>query len=51
MKDKMTYFDETFRDIDAFYKRLTERMFKQMEEIEKAIQSGRLQGEWDVRPI
>ena len=47
----MTYFDETFRDIDAFYKKLTERMFKQMEEIDKAIQSGRLQGEWDVRPI
>jgi HSP20 family protein len=47
----MTYFDETFRDIDAFYKKLTERMFKQMEEIDKAIRSGRLQGEWDVRPI
>jgi len=47
----MTYFDETFRDIDAFYKKLTERMFRQMEEIGKAIQSGRLQGEWDVRPI
>ena len=47
----MTYFDETFRDIDAFYKKLTERMFRQMEEIDKAIQSGRLQGEWDVRPI
>jgi HSP20 family protein len=47
----MTYFDETFRDIDAFYKKLTERMFRQMEEIDKAIQSGRLKGEWDVRPI
>jgi HSP20 family protein len=47
----MTYFDETFRDIDAFYKKLTEKMFRQMEEIDKAIKSGRLQGEWDVRPI
>ena len=47
----MTYFDETFRDIDAFYKKLSEKMFRQMEEIDKAIQSGRLQGEWDVRPI
>ena len=46
----MTHF-ETFRDIDAFYKKLTEKMFRQMEEIDKAIQSGRLQGEWDVRPI
>lgn len=47
----MTYFDDVFRDIDAYYKRLTERMFRQMEEIDKAIQSGRLQGEWDVKPI
>jgi len=47
----MTYFDEPFRDIDAFYKKLTEKMFRQMEEIDKAIQSGNLQGEWDVRPI
>ena len=47
----MAYFDETFRDIDAFYKKLTEKMFRQMEEIDKAIQSGRLQGEWDVRHI
>ena len=47
----MTHFYETFRDIDAFYKKLTEKMFRQMEEIDKAIKSGRLQGEWDVRPI
>jgi len=47
----MTYFDETFRDIDAFYKKLTERMFRQMEEIDKAVQSGELQGKWDVKPI
>ncbi len=47
----MTYFDDVFRDIDAYYKKLTERMFKQMEELDKAIQSGRLQGEWEVKPI
>lgn len=47
----MTYFDEILRDVDAFYKRLTERMFKQMQEIDRAIKSGRLQGDWDVRPI
>ena len=47
----MTYFDDAFRDIDAFYRKITERMSREMEEIDKAIQSGRLQGEWDVRPI
>lgn len=47
----MTYFDDSSRDINAFYRKLTERMFRQMEEIDKAIQHGRLQGEWDVRPI
>ncbi len=47
----MTYFDDAFHDIDAFYKKLTERMFRQMEELDKAIQSARLQGEWDVKPI
>ena len=47
----MTYFDDAFRDIDAFYRKLAERMFRDMEEIDKAIQSGRLQGEWDVKPI
>jgi len=26
-------------------------MFKEMEEIEKAIRSGKLQGEWEVKPI
>jgi HSP20 family protein len=47
----MTYFDEILRDMDTFYKRLTERMFKQMQEIDEAIKSGRLQGDWDIKPI
>ncbi|MFQ5758460.1 MAG: Hsp20/alpha crystallin family protein [Candidatus Bathyarchaeia archaeon] len=47
----MTYFDDAFHDIDAFYRKLAERMFREMEEIDKAVRSGRLQGEWDVRPI
>ena len=47
----MTYFDNAFRDIDALYRKLAERMFRQMEEIDEAVRSGRLQGEWDVRPI
>jgi len=44
-------FDEIFRDADSYFKKLSERMFKEMEEIEKAIRSGKLQGEWEVKPI
>jgi len=47
----MAYFDEVFRDTDPYFRKLAERMFKEMEEIEKAIRSGELQGEWDVKPI
>ncbi len=47
----MAYFDEFLRDADSHFKKLSERMFKEMEEIEKAIRSGRLQGEWEVKPI
>jgi len=47
----MSYFDEIFRDTDPYFRKLAERMFKEMDEIEKAIKSGKLQGEWDVRPI
>jgi HSP20 family protein len=47
----VTDFDEIFRDTDSYFKKLSERMFKEMEEIEKAIRSGKLQGEWEVKPI
>jgi len=47
----VTDFDEIFRDPDSYFKKLSERMFKEMEEIEKAIKSGKLQGEWEVKPI
>ena len=47
----MTDFDEIFRDKDSYFKKLSERMLKEMEEIEKAIRSGKLQGEWEVKPI
>jgi len=47
----MTDFDEIFRDTDSYFKKLSERMFKEMEEIEKAVRSGNLQGEWEVKPI
>ncbi|KPV64180.1 MAG: hypothetical protein AOA66_0360 [Candidatus Bathyarchaeota archaeon BA2] len=47
----MADFDEIFRDTDSYFKKLSERMFKEIEEIEKAIRSGKLQGEWEVKPI
>jgi HSP20 family molecular chaperone IbpA len=43
--------DEVFRDIDSFYKRMMKHMFKEMENFEKAVRSGKLKGTWDVKPI
>jgi len=47
----MSDHDDAFSDMDSYFKKLTERMFKEMEEFEKAIRSGKLQGEWEVKPI
>jgi len=47
----LSYFDEAFRDIDSFYKRLVKEMFREMEKIEGAIRSGRLEGDWEIKPI
>jgi len=47
----VTDFDEFFRNPDSYFKKFTARMLKEMEEIEKAIKSGKLQGEWEVKPI
>jgi HSP20 family protein len=49
--ENVSYFEDIFRDIEDFHKKLTERMFKEMGEIEKRIRSGELEGEWDVKPI
>jgi len=47
----VSYFEDIFRDMELFHKKLTERMFKEMEEIERQVRSGELEGEWDVKPI
>jgi len=47
----VTDFDEIFGNKDSYFKKLSKRMLKEMEEIEKAIKSGKLQGEWEVKPI
>jgi len=43
--------DEIFRDIDSFYKRLMKRMFHEVRDFERAVNSGQLKGQWDVKPI
>ncbi len=45
------YDDEIFRDIDSFYRRLMQRMFHDVQDFERAVKSGRLKGQWDVKPI
>jgi len=44
-------FEDIFHDVDDFYKKLTKKMFKEMEDIEEALRSGKLEGEWDIKPI
>lgn len=47
----MSDFGDIIDDMDTFYKKLTEKMFKQIEEIDKSVKSGRLQGDWEIKPI
>jgi len=47
----MSGHDDVFSDVDSYFKKLAERMFKEMEEFEKAIRSGKLRGGWEVKPI
>jgi HSP20 family protein len=44
-------FKDIFEDMDEFYQRLTKKAFKNMKDIEEAIRSGKLEGEWDIKPI
>jgi len=44
-------FREIFDDVDKMYQRFAKKMFKEMEDIEEAIKSGKLDGEWDIKPI
>jgi len=42
---------DIFDDVDKMYERFAKKMFKEMEDIEEAIKSGKLEGEWDIKPI
>lgn len=43
----MAYFD----DMDKYFKKIVERMFKDMAEFDEAVKSGKMQGEWNIKPI
>lgn len=49
----MNYFeyDDFFRDSDSFHNRLMQSISKEMEYLEEAIKSGKLKGNWEIRPI
>ena len=47
----MAYFDEVFRDMELFRKKLMESMLREFDDIERQVRSGKLEGEWDVKPI
>ena len=43
----MAYFDE----MDSYFRKIIERMFREMAQFDEAIRNGRQQGKWNVRPI
>ena len=47
----MSDFEDIFDDSDDFFKKLAKRMFREMEEMQRAIKSGELRGEWDIKQI
>jgi HSP20 family molecular chaperone IbpA len=49
--DSFFNFDDLFVDFDNFGKRFMERIQKEIDETEKAIKSGELKGNWDVKKI
>ena len=47
----MDYFDEIFFDMGHFQKNFLEKMRKEMEAINKAVATGELKGNWDIKEI
>jgi len=43
----MAYFD----DIEPYFKKIIDRMLREMAEFDEAMKSGKMQGEWNIRPI
>jgi len=44
-------FEDIFHDAENFHRRLLKKMFREMDDIEEAIRSSKLEGEWDIKPI
>ncbi len=44
-------YEDIFQDAKNFHRRLLKKMFNEMDDIEEAIKSGKLEGEWDIKPI
>ena len=44
-------FQDIFDDVDKMYQRFAKKMLKDIEDIEEAIKSGKLEGDWDIKPI
>lgn len=44
-------FEDAFGDADNFHRKIMKKMFKEIEDIEEAIKTSKLEGEWDIKPI
>ena len=47
----MDYFDQVFRDMELFQRNFIERINKEMEVLNEAVEKGELKGNWDVKEI
>jgi len=44
-------FQDIFDDVDKMYQRFAKKMVREMKDFEEAIKSGKIGGEWDIKPI
>jgi HSP20 family protein len=44
-------FEDWFDSADNFQRKIMKKMFREIEDIEEAIKTGKLEGEWDIKPI
>lgn len=44
-------FEEIVREMEAFQRRVMETMFSDFEDLGKRLETGELQGEWQIKPI
>jgi len=44
-------FQDIFDDVDKMYERFAKKMLKEMKDLEEAVKSGKVEGEWDIKPI